>query len=105
VRRRCTPEACVPPRATPGGPRHAEEDRQNKQLIDLSTQILGLTKEVRAFAGKAQEDNAQNKQLLDLSKQTLELTRDVHARAGATEPAEPASSTDPQPPSNGRSSR
>jgi len=61
-----------------------EEDRQNKQLIDLSTQILSLTKEVRGFAGKAQEDNEQNKELLDVSKRTLELTRDVHARAGGT---------------------
>ena len=60
-----------------------EEDRQNKHLIDLSNQILALTKEVRAFASKAQEDNAQNKELLDLSKRTLALTKDVHARAGA----------------------
>jgi hypothetical protein len=69
-----------------------EEDRQNKQLIDLSNQILSLTKEVRAFAGKAQEDNDQNKELLGLSKRTLALTRDIHARAGAGEAAEPASS-------------
>ena len=32
-----------------------EEDRQNKQLIDLSNQILSLTKEVRAFAAEAAE--------------------------------------------------
>jgi len=82
-----------------------EEDRQNKQLIDLSNQILSLTKDVRAFAGKAQEDNEQNKELLDLSKQTLALTRDVHARAGAAEAPESASSTDSQSPRNGRSSQ
>ena len=82
-----------------------EEDRQNKHLIDLSNEILGLTKEVRAFAGKAQEDNKQNKELLDLSKRTLALTRDVHARAGAAEAAGPASSTDTQSPSNERSSQ
>jgi uncharacterized membrane protein len=52
-----------------------EEDRQNKHLIDLSNQILGLTKEVRAFAGKAQEDNEQNKELLDLTKRTLDEVR------------------------------
>jgi len=62
-----------------------DEDHQNKQLIDLSNQILSLTKEVRAFAGKAQEeDNEQNKQLIDLSKRTLALTSDIHTRAGAT---------------------
>ena len=32
-----------------------EEDRQNNQLIDLSNQILSLTKEVRAFAAEAAE--------------------------------------------------
>ena len=32
-----------------------EEDRQNKQMIDLSNQILSLTKEVRAFAAEAAE--------------------------------------------------
>jgi uncharacterized membrane protein len=34
-----------------------EEDRQNKQLLDLSQQILALTKEVRAFAQAAQGDS------------------------------------------------
>ena len=56
-----------------------EEDRQNKQLIDLSNQILSLTKDVRGFAGKAQEDNEQNKELLDLTKRTLaEVRRGSH---------------------------
>jgi uncharacterized membrane protein len=82
-----------------------EEDRQNKHLIDLSNQILGLTKEVRTFAGKAQDDNEQNKELLDLSKRTLAMTRDIHGRAGAAEAAEPSSPTDTQSPSNGTSSK
>jgi len=29
-----------------------EEDQQNKELLDLSRQILELTKEVRALAGR-----------------------------------------------------
>jgi uncharacterized membrane protein len=58
-----------------------EEDRQNKQLIDLSEQILSLTKEVRGFAEVAQTDHErgeqllkQNEQLLKLSKRAVELT-------------------------------
>jgi uncharacterized membrane protein len=60
-----------------------EEDEQNKQLLELSQQILELTKEIRDFAGLAQEDHEQNEQLLDLSRQTLALTKDVHHAAGA----------------------
>ena len=60
-----------------------EENEQNKQLLELSQQILALTKEVRAFAGLAQEDHEQNAQLLDLSRRTLALTTEVHDAAGA----------------------
>jgi uncharacterized membrane protein len=49
-----------------------EEERQNHELIDLSNQILGLTKEIRSFA-KAQEDNEQNKELLGESRQGAEV--------------------------------
>jgi uncharacterized membrane protein len=48
-----------------------EEDRQNKQLIDLSEQILALTKEVRGFAGTAKDDHEQNEQLLKLARDAL----------------------------------
>jgi uncharacterized membrane protein len=47
-----------------------EEDEQNKQLLGLSRQILALTKEVRGFAGLAQQDHEHNEQLLDLSRRT-----------------------------------
>jgi len=52
-----------------------EEDRQNKQLLDLSEQILALTKDVRGFAGTAKDDHEQNKQLLELTKRTLAEVR------------------------------
>jgi uncharacterized membrane protein len=48
-----------------------EEDRQNKQLLDLSEQILALTKEVRGFAGTAKDDHEQNEQLLKLARSAL----------------------------------
>ena len=56
-----------------------DEDEQNKQLLELSRQILALTTEVRAFAGLAKENHEQNEQLLDLSRQALALTKEVHA--------------------------
>ena len=34
-----------------------EEDQQNKELLDLSKQILQLTKEVRALAGPGETPN------------------------------------------------
>src|SRR6187551_3039080 len=52
-----------------------EEDRQNKQLLDLSEQILALTKEVRGFAGAAKDDHEQTKQLLELARSTLAEVR------------------------------
>ena len=60
-----------------------EQDRENKELLNLSNQILGLTKEVRSFAAKSREDAESNSQLLGLSKRTLSLTEEIHAQAGA----------------------
>jgi uncharacterized membrane protein len=48
-----------------------EEDRQNKELLDLSEQILALTKEVRSYTGTIEEERTQNKELLDLSRRIL----------------------------------
>jgi uncharacterized membrane protein len=59
------------------------EDEQNKQLLGLSRQILSLTKEVRGFAGLAQQNHDQNEQLLDLSRRTLALTEQSHGAGGA----------------------
>ncbi|MGB0091717.1 MAG: DUF1003 domain-containing protein [Solirubrobacteraceae bacterium] len=57
-----------------------EENEQNKQLLDLSKQILALTTEVRTFAGLAEGNHEQNEQLLDLSRRTvLALTEDIKA--------------------------
>jgi uncharacterized membrane protein len=69
-----------------------EEDRQNKELIDLSQmqekqntqliavtdQILALTKEVRSLTGKADGESAQRTELLDVSKRTLALAEKMH---------------------------
>jgi hypothetical protein len=71
-------------------------DEQNKQLLGLSRQILVLTKEVRGFAGLAQEDHEQNQQLLDLSRRTLALTEQVHDAAGAGGAASRGSKRTPQ---------
>ncbi|HEY2654405.1 MAG TPA: DUF1003 domain-containing protein [Solirubrobacteraceae bacterium] len=59
------------------------EDEQNKQLLGLTRQILSLTKEVRGFAGLAQQNHEQNEQLLDLTRRTLALTEQSHGAAGA----------------------
>jgi uncharacterized membrane protein len=59
-----------------------EEDRQNKELLHLSTQILALTKEVRSYGDTVQQEREQNKELLELSKRTLALTKEVHNSAG-----------------------
>jgi hypothetical protein len=61
------------------------QDQQTKELLDLSKQILALTKEVRSFADIAREDHEQNEQLLDLSRRTLALTQEVHTHAGSTD--------------------
>jgi uncharacterized membrane protein len=55
-----------------------KQDGQNRELIDLSNQILNLTKEVRGLAGKADERNLQTNELLDVSKRTLALTEKLH---------------------------
>jgi uncharacterized membrane protein len=52
-----------------------EEDRQNEDLLQLSQQILALTKEIRAFADTAKDDHEQNEQLLELVKRTLAEVR------------------------------
>ena len=54
-----------------------EEDEQNKQLLNLSQQILALTKEVRGFASLWQANDKQNEQLLELSRRALALTAEV----------------------------
>jgi uncharacterized membrane protein len=59
-----------------------EEDEQNEQLLGLSRQILALTKEVRGFAGLAEQDHEHNEQLLDMTRRTLVLTQQVHDAAG-----------------------
>jgi uncharacterized membrane protein len=55
-----------------------EEDRQNKELLELSKKILQLTQEVRSYGDTVQTEHDQNKELLDLSRQTLALTKEVH---------------------------
>jgi uncharacterized membrane protein len=59
-----------------------EEDRQNKELLNLSKQILELTKEVRSYGDTVQEERDQNKELLELSKQMLAVTTKVHSLGG-----------------------
>jgi uncharacterized membrane protein len=54
------------------------QEKQNKQLIDVTDQILRLTKEVRELAGKADEERAQRRELLEVSKRTLALTEQLH---------------------------
>jgi uncharacterized membrane protein len=56
------------------------EDQQNQQLLDLSKQILRLTKELRSYADTVQTEDKQNRELIDLSRQTLTLTKQVDAR-------------------------
>ena len=73
-----------------------EEDQQNKQLLGLSQQILGLTKEIRGFAGLVQQGHEQNEQLLDLSRRTLALTEQVHGTGGAGGPGSHGSEPTPQ---------
>jgi uncharacterized membrane protein len=59
-----------------------EEDRQNEQLLNLSEQILKLTKEVRSDADTVQKERDQNDELLDLTRQTLTLTKELHSASG-----------------------
>ena len=64
------------------------EDRQNQELLDLSKQILALTKEVRSYADVVQREDEQNRELLSLSKQMLELTHEVRSRLSTDGSAE-----------------
>ena len=52
-----------------------DEDRQNRELLDLSRQILRLTKQVRSYADMVEEGRHQNSELLEVSRQTLALTK------------------------------
>ena len=63
-----------------------EEDEQNQQLLDLSQQILALTKETRSLAAFARDSYQQNQELLDVSRRTSELTKQINASIAA--PAE-----------------
>ena len=60
------------------------EDHQNQQLLDLSKQILRLTKELRSYADTVQAEDKQNRELLDLSRQTLTLTKQVDSRLASS---------------------
>jgi uncharacterized membrane protein len=68
------------------------EDQQNQELLDLSKQILGLTKEVRSYADTVQTEDKQNRELLDLSRQTLTLTKQVSSRLTSDGPPDSGSS-------------
>jgi uncharacterized membrane protein len=57
------------------------QEKQNTQLIDVTGQILALTKEVRSLAGKADDESAQRRELLDVSKRTLALTEKMQQGA------------------------
>jgi uncharacterized membrane protein len=65
------------------------EDQQNKELLDISKQILQLTKEVSSHTGTIQSESEQNKELLDLSRQTLALTKELRSRSAGAGGANP----------------
>ena len=56
------------------------EDHQNEELLDLTRQILRLTKEVRSHADILAREDTQSRELLDLSRQALALTKQVKSR-------------------------
>ena len=60
-----------------------EEDEQNKQLLELSQQILALTKETRSLASFARDNYQQNQELLAVSRRTSDLTKQIYASAVA----------------------
>ena len=70
------------------------EDKQNQELLELSNQILQLTKELRSFADKIDVEDRQNQELLDLSRQTLAVTRQVSSRLEPVVPAHKAITAD-----------
>jgi uncharacterized membrane protein len=57
------------------------EDQQNQELLELSKQILHLTKEVRSYADTVQREDDQNRELLSIARQTLALTKDGKPQA------------------------
>src|SRR3984885_5943117 len=69
------------------------EDHQNQELLDLSNQILRLTKELRSDADSVQSEDKQNRELLDLPRQTLTLTKQVDSRLASNGRPEPESSS------------
>jgi uncharacterized membrane protein len=73
------------------------EDQQNQQLLDLSKQILRLTKELRSYADTVQAEDKQNRELIDLSRQTLTLTKQVNSRLAPDDRTESGSSGTPAP--------
>jgi uncharacterized membrane protein len=58
------------------------EDQQNEELLNISKQILQLTKEVRTYANTVHRTVEQD-EVLDILHQTLALTKDVSARLPA----------------------
>jgi uncharacterized membrane protein len=62
------------------------EDQQNQELLELSKQILQLTKEVRSYADTVQREDDQNRELLSLARQTLALTKDGRSQASSDSP-------------------
>jgi uncharacterized membrane protein len=56
------------------------EDTQNEQLLDLSKQILKLTKELSSYTDTVDREDKQNRELLEISRQTLTLTKQVDSR-------------------------
>jgi hypothetical protein len=58
-----------------------QQERQNRDLIQISDEILKLTKEVRVLAAKSEEDNSSRTELLEVSKRTLALTEELHRGA------------------------
>lgn len=55
------------------------QDRQNRELLGLSQQILGLSKEMRAFAAQTHDDRERDAELLDISKRTMALVTSLSA--------------------------
>ena len=61
-----------------------EEDEQNRQLLELSQQILALTKETRSLASFARDNYQQNQELLDVSRRASEVTKQIYASITAS---------------------
>ena len=68
------------------------EDKQNEQLLDLTKQILRLTKEVRSHTEIFQRQDEQNRELVELSRKTLALTEQVNSRL----PSDTDTASDPR---------